>query len=814
MKINFKSILPHIIAIVLFCIGSLIYFYPVMQGKKMLQSDIVQYTGMAKQQNDFRAETGEEPFYTDSAFIGMPTYQLGANYPHHYIKQLDRALRFLPRPADYLFLYLISFYVLMLVLRAEPKFAFLGAIAFGLSTYYIIILGVGHNAKAHAIAYFPLVLAGILLVFQRKYIIGFLLSCIALGLQIAANHFQMTYYLLLLVIVLGIVYLVDAYKKNELNHFFKSVGILSVAAVFSLFLNASNLLATQQYAKESIRGKSDITITPDGRIKEDNQGLSYDYITEYSYGKLETLDLLIPGFMGGSGNKEEFDKKESKFIRNLSSYNPNDAQLIYAYSRMYWGDQPIVAAPAYLGAVIIFLFVLALFLVKGRFRVWVVAGIILTLLLSWGKNFSVLTDFFIDYVPLYNKFRAVSSIQVIIEFVVPMMAIIGLIRFVSKIEQKEAKLKALKFTTIIVGGLCVFLLLFGTSIFDFVSAYDAFKDSPEIMEPLIADRKAYFIDDTIRTLVFILLTAGALFFYLKGKLKENILLVIVGVIIIIDLVGVNTRYVNASNFVQARKVDMPFQASPADQEIIKDTSRYRVYDKLQTMSGKPSYYHNAIGGYSAVKPRRFQEIYDFYLNESDSINANNRKAIPSILNMLNVKYLIDANSGREVALTNPYANGNAWFVEKVYPVATANDELMKLKEINTKTDALINKNEFTGFKQTYKLDSLASITLKAHKPNKLEYVSNNANDGLAIFSEMYYNNGWKAFIDGKEVSHMRANYLLRALPIPAGKHNITFQFDPEVVKRGSLITLISSLLLFVLIICGIYFEFFRKKSHE
>lgn len=814
MKLNIKSILPHIIAIALFCIGSLIYFYPVMQGKKMLQSDIVQYTGMAKQQNDFRAATGEEPFYTDSAFIGMPTYQLGANYPHHYIKQLDRALRFLPRPADYLFLYFISFYVLMLVLRAAPKFAFLGAIAFGLSTYYIIILGVGHNAKAHAVAYFPLVLAGILLVFQRKYILGFLLSCTALGLQIAANHFQMTYYLLLLVVVLGVVYLIDAYKKAELKHFFKSVGILSVAALFALLLNAANLLATQQYAKESIRGKSEITVAPDGSIKENNQGLSYQYITEYSYGKLETLDLLIPGFMGGSGNKEEFDKKDSKFLKNLNSYNPNDAQLIYAYSRMYWGDQPIVAAPAYLGAVVIFLFVLALFLVKGRFRIWVVAGIILTLLLSWGKNFSLLTDFFIDYIPMYNKFRAVSSIQVIIEFIVPMMAIVGLIRFVNKIESKEDKLKALKFTTIIIGGLCLFLLLLGTSIFDFVSPFDAFKDSPEIMKPLIEDRKSYFINDTIRTLIFILLTAGVLFYYLKGKLKENVLLIIVGIIIVIDLVGVNTRYVNASNFVQARRVDMPFQASPADKAIMQDTSHFRVYDKLQTMGGKPSYYHNAIGGYSAVKPRRFQEIYDFYLDESDSINKGNRKAIPSILNMLNVKYIIDANQGREVALTNPYTNGNAWFVEKVYPVTSANDELLKLKEINTKTEALVNKNEFSNYKQNYTTDSLATIVLKHHKPNHLEYVSNNTNDGLAVFSEMYYNNGWKAFIDGKETPHIRANYLLRALPIPAGKHTITFKFVPDVVKRGSIITLISSILFLLLIVFGIYYEFFRKEKQE
>jgi hypothetical protein len=810
MKFDVKKLIPHLIVIGLFCVASLAYFYPVLKGQKMFQSDIVQYVGMAKQQNDFRAETGEEPYYTDTSFIGMPTYQLGAQYPHYYVKKLDRLLRFLPRPADYLFLYLLSFYILMLVLRIQPKFAVLGAFAFGLSTYFIIILGVGHNAKAHAIAYFPMVIAGILLTFQRKYIYGALLTTLALALQIAANHFQMTYYLLLLVLVLGFVYLWDAYRKKTLQYFFKAVGILVIAAVFSLLLNATNLLATQQYAKESIRSKSDLSIAPNGKIKPISAGLSPEYITEYSYGILESFDLLIPRFMGGSGGEDL--GKDSKFIKSLQSYDARDAQLIYRYSRPYWGEQPIVAAPAYIGAVVLFLFVLALFLLKGKLRIWVIAGAILALLLSWGKNFSLLTDFFINYIPMYDKFRAVSSIQVIIEFIIPILAIVGLVKFFNGTTSQEEKKKALKFATFITGGICLFFLLLGTSVLDFKSSLDAFKDRPEIMAPLIEDRKSLFVNDTLRSLAFILIATAVLWAYTKEKLKENVVLVIIGLVLVIDLVGVNTRYVNADNFVKARKVNKPFQASQADASILIDTTHFRVYDKMQILYGKPSYFHHALGGYSAVRPRRFQEIYDFYLNESDSLNISNRNAAPGILNMLNVKYIIDTNEGRELALTNPYTNGNAWFVDRVKPVNSSNEEIIALKNINLKNEAVVNTATFEGIDNSYQKDSLSTISLKRYQPNHLTYESNNTKSGLAVFSEMYYENGWKSFIDGKEVPHLRANFLLRALAIPAGQHTIVFKYDPQVVKTGTSIVIISSILFLLLVVFGIYFEIRSAKK--
>ncbi|MBT8260593.1 MAG: hypothetical protein KJN82_04705, partial [Bacteroidia bacterium] len=472
MKFSLKKCLPHLLMVIGFVVASLLYFNPVLEGKQIFQSDIVQYTGMAKQQNDFRADTGEETYWTNSAFGGMPTYQLGAKYPHNYIKKLDLALRFLPRPADYMFLYFIGFYILLLVLKVDYKFAGIGALAFGFSTYLIIILGVGHNAKAHAIAYMPLVLSGILLTFQRKYILGFLFTTIAMALEMLANHFQMTYYLLLLVLVLGIVYLIDAFKKQLLPHFVKSVGILIVAVVLAIGLNATNILATQEYAKESTRSKSELTINPDGSPKEVTSGLDTEYITEYSYGIVETFNLFIPRFMGG-GSYEDVgrDSETFKFFRSIGA-TPKQALQESKQTPTYWGNQPIVEAPAYVGAVVLFLFVIALFLVKGRLKWWLVAGTLLSLLLSYGKNFSFLTDLFINYVPLYNKFRAVSSIQVILELCIPILAVFGLYRLLNDFEHKDQKLKALKYSTLITAGLALVFLVFKTTLFDFSGARD------------------------------------------------------------------------------------------------------------------------------------------------------------------------------------------------------------------------------------------------------------------------------------------------------------------------------------------------------
>lgn len=801
MQFSVKKVLPHVMVLLGFVILSLTYFSPVLKGKQIFQSDIMQYIGMSKQQKDFKAATGEETYWTNSAFGGMPTYQLGAKYPHNYIKKLDLALRFLPRPADYLFLYLLSFYVLLLVLKVNFKLAALGAIAFGFSTYLIIILGVGHNSKAHAIAYMPLVLSGILLVFQNKYIAGFLLTVVAMGLELVSNHFQMTYYLLLLVVILGIAYLIDAYKKNILPHYFKSIGVLVAAVVLSLALNATNILATKEYVKVSTRGKSELTINADGSPKDITSGLDRAYITQFSYGILETFNLFIPRFMGG-GNGEDVGKDSNTYnaFRKLGATTTQAAEQA-KHAPMYWGSQPIVEAPAYVGAVILFLFSFALFLVKGRLKWWIVGGTLLSLLLSYGKNLGLLTNFFIDYVPMYNKFRAVSSIQVILELCIPLLAILGLSRLFNDFESKDDKLNALKYATVITGGAAVLFLVFKSS-FDFVGVNDGYyrqSYGPDFIEAIKADRKAIFTTDTLRTLILVLLSAAAIFMYLKGKLKENLVIIGLGILILIDLVGVDRRYVNTDDFVSAIQVNKPFQANEADRFILEDTSHFRVYDMVSGPS-KPSYFHNSLNGYNAAELKRYREVFDFYV-------ANNNI---NVLNMLNTKYIIAKDDKENIfPYTNTDANGNAWFVKTLTKVESANAEIKALDSLDTKNMAVYThkQKEYTS---QFKVDSLASIKLVDVKPNYLKYKSSNQNDGFAVFSEIYYGIGWKTFINGNEASHIRVNYTLRGMEIPAGNHVIEFKFDPDVVKTGSTIALASSVLFGLMLLIGLFFEFKRK----
>ncbi len=805
-----KGFLPHIFVLFLFVIISLAYFSPVLQGKKIYQSDIVQYTGMAKQQNDFRKATGEETYWTDAAFGGMPTYQLGAKYPHNYIKKLDLSLRFLPRPADYLFLYLIGMYILLLVLKVDFKLAFIGALAFGFSTYLIIILGVGHNAKAHAIAYMPLVLSGVLLTFRGKYVYGFLLTTIAMALELVSNHFQMTYYLLILVVIIGVVYLIDAFKNKSIVPYFKAVAIMILGVIIAIGMNATNIMATKEYADTSTRGKSELTIQPDGSPKNlGSSGLSYDYITEYSYGKLESFNLFIPRFMGG-GSGEAFpdDPKTIDALIRMGA-SPQDANQILNQVPMYWGDQPIVAAPAYIGAIVIFLAILALFLIKGRIKWWITSAFLLALFLSWGKNLSFLTEFFIDYIPLYNKFRAVSSIQVIIELVLPILAIVGLHHFFTNSEEQE-KRKALLYATGITGGITLILILFKSFLFSFASPYDSYfieELGIPFVDAIREDRMTLFTTDAIRSLVLLLATAAVLWFYISKKLKQNSAIAILAVLILIDLVGVDRRYVNNDDFKIARIVDQPFQSNTADKQVLEDDGYFRVYDATvgnPFASGRASYFHNALGGYHAAKTGRIQDLDNFYLNRGDI----------GILNMMNVKYiLIQSKNGASYAQRNPYSNGAAWLVENVILAENANEEILLLDSLNTKKTAIINR-EFSSLLPTENIqrDSTATIEMVSHSPNHLVYETSAQSAQLAIFSEVYYPKGWNAYINDEPVEYFRANYVLRAIQIPAGNHKIDFKFEPSVVKTGSMITLGSSLLFIFVLLGGVYYNFRNKED--
>ena len=807
MSFTLKKILPHVVVVLGFILLSLTYFNPVLKGQSIFQSDIMQYIGMSKQQSDFREATGDETYWTNSAFGGMPTYQLGAKYPHNYIKKLDLALRFLPRPADYLFLYLLGFYIFLLVLKVDYRLSVLGAIAFGFSTYLIIILGVGHNSKAHAIAYMPLVLSGIVLTFRRNYVAGFLLTALAMALELVANHFQMTYYLLLLVLVLGIAYLVDAYKKGLLKHYFKSLGVLTLAVVLALALNASGILATQEYVKESSRGTSELTINPDGTTKEISSGLDKAYITQYSYGFFESLNLFIPRLTGG-GNGEEMGKGSHTYeaFRKLGA-SPSQALEASKNAPLYWGDQPIVEAPAYVGAVVIFLFVLGLFLVRGRLKWWLVGGTLLSLLLSYGKNLEFLTDFFIYNVPLYNKFRAVTSIQVILELCLPVMAVFALARLFNGEIKKDEKLKALKYAVFTTGGIAVLLLLFKSS-FDFAGVNDAFyrqNYGQDFVDALKADRRAVFSSDTWRTLLLVLVSAGLIFAYISNKLKEHWVIVAFAILIGIDLIGVDRRYVNNDDFVASKQVKNPYQMHAADKEIARDTTHFRVLD-LTSSGARASYFHNSLNGYHAAKLRRYEDVYDFYITKNHM----------DVLNLLNTKYIIAQDeNGNPVRYLNEEANGNAWFIREFKTVSSVNEEIKTLDSLDNKNIAVLNSEEFgnrfaNDGNPKYVVDSLATIELMDHQPNYLKYRSHNNHDGFVVFSEIFYPKGWKTYIDGQKADHIRVNYTLRGMEIPKGKHVIEFKFDPEVVKTGSKITLASSVLFVVLFFVGVLYKFKRQ----
>ncbi len=809
-----KHAWKHLLVLLLFIVASLAFFYPVLKGKTIYQSDIVQYTGMAKAQNDFRAEQDSEPYWTNSAFGGMPTYQLGANYPYNFIKEIDRQLRFLPRPADYLFLYFIGMYILFLCFKVNYKLAFLGALAFGFSTYLIIILGVGHNAKAHAIAYFPLVIGGMVLVYRQNLFWGNLLFCVGLAFELMANHFQMTYYLMLLLcLVMVIVNAVHAYQKDTFKPFVKASLSFIPAIILAVLLNITNLLATQEYADYSTRGDTGLTIEPNGSEKV-KSGLDYDYITKYSYGILETFNLFIPRFMGGSSN--ESPGRDSEVYKEFNKLVASPVQALKFTERLpaYWGKQPIVAAPAYIGASVIFLFVLALFLTKNRIKWWLVAGSILALLLSWGDNFSFFTKLFLDYIPFYDKFRAVTSIQVIVEFCLPVLGILGLSKLLSDKISNQDKWNALKISTIILAVLSVFFLLFKSVIFDFSKDTDImylkqFGDEfvnqygDIFLRALKEDRKAMFTADTIRSLVFVLLIAGAIYLYLREKLKKTVFIGLIGIFVLVDLIGVNNRYVNEEDFVAASVMEKPFQVNQADLEIQKDTSHYRVYDLTSNPlnSARASYFHKSIGGYHAAKPGRMQELFDFYIYDGKQ----------SILNMLNVKYFIFSDEGKPVVQQNRDHLGNAWFVNEVVTVENANEAILALDSINPSTTAIVEQNQFDIPEQTYDVQYSDEIKLTSYKENELIYDYESEGERLVLFSELYYPQGWKVSIDGEETEHFRANYVLRALQVPAGKHQITFSFEPEVVQMGSKITLASFIVLVLIILGGLGYHYKRKQ---
>ena len=783
-----KDYLTHLVCVLILTLISVTYFYPVLSNKSIQQSDISQFLGMSKQIVDHRENFNEEPYWLDNAFLGMPSYQVSAKYPFDLLYYIDQAVRFLPRPADYLFLYLLSFYFLIISLNINYRYALFGAIAFGFSTYLIIILGVGHNTKALALGYLPFVVAGFLMILRGNYLKGFLISSLFLGLQVHANHYQMTYYTLIMLLVLVLVHYYDFLKSKELKKIYKSFFVFISVGLLALLMNSPSLLATKEYSEFSTRSKSDITINADGSAKESLSGLDKEYITEYSYGVLESLNLIFPRFMGG-GSSERI-REDSKLMNFIRSLDANQAQQVYQYSKVYWGNQPIVAAPAYIGISLFFIFLLSILLVNDLNRKWILIAISISLFLSWGKNFSFLTDLMIDYFPLYDKFRAVSSIQIIIEFCIPLFAVMGLSKFFSNNTKEIQKLNSLKYASVFLVSLILVFYFFGTSILDFKSDFEIFSQYPEILNLLIEERQYVFKSDVLRSLIIVVCCSITFYLFVKKIIKKDLTFLIITLIVIFDLWIVDKNYVNSDQFVKKSLVEIPFQKTTADKAILKDDSDFRVFEPMGGFSNaRTSYFHKSIAGYHAAKPKRIQNLYDFYISKNNF----------DVLNMLNVKYIIQNSEDNPLGVTrNPNNLGNAWFVENIINVKNSDEELLELKNIDLSNTCLSQNSEIIN--TSFQLNETNEIKLISRKANQLIYSSKTDSNQFAVFSEAFYNNGWQAYVDNKPVSHFKVNYLLRGMEMPKGTHEIKFEFKPEVINTGFYLSLLSYLIFISLFI--------------
>ena len=786
--------MPHIAALIVFLVISFAYFTPALEGKVLRQGDNIHFRGMSKEIADFRAEYHEEPLWTNSMFGGMPAYLISTVYSSNLFRYVDKYISLnLHIPVKYLFLTLAGFYFLLVVgFRMDPWLSIAGAIAFAFSSYFFIIEAAGHNSKAHSIAYMAPVIAGVIIGFRGKLLWGGMLTGVFLALQITANHPQITYYTLFIVLFFGMTYLVQAIKEKALLQFFKIVGVLSIALILAVGVNITSLWLVKEYGEVTIRGKSELTNDQGNRTS----GLDKDYIlNDYSYGIDETMNLFIPNFKGGASSG--FDSK-SKTYQELKAANVQGAKQIVERSPLsYWGTQRFTSGPVYIGAAIIFLFVLGLFLVRGPVKWWLAGAVLISILLAWGKNFMFLSDIFIHYVPGYNKFRTVSMILVIAEFAIPLLGMLAVKNiFDGKIAKKEF-LKGLRYTLYIVGGVALFFVVFPGMLFDFSAPVDeqlrAAGWPAQLMEAVHDDRKHLLQMDAFRSLVFVLLTAGLLSAFVYGKIKSSYFILSLVLIFLADMWPVNKRYLNDDNFTTRKAIKEPFQATAANLFILQDKDPdFRVLNlTVDTYNdASTSWFHKSIGGYHGAKIRRYQDLI------SQHIARNNMH----VLNMLNTKYFIVPGENKQPeARMNPSALGNAWFVNTFKLVENPDAEINALTDFDPVNEAIVDKrfaNYFEGFND--ESDSTAHISLISYQPNYLVYESSSTKEGFVIFSEIYYENGWNAYIDGEQVPYVRANYVLRAMRVPAGEHKIEFKFHPKAFYTGQKISLASSIILLLL----------------
>ena len=828
MKNNFfqknKNILSIVAAILIFAVITLVYFSPIFEGKRLQQHDIGMYKGMSKEIVDYRESTGETTLWTNSMFGGMPAWNISARQNSNLFNEIHPILSLgLPSPIGAVFIAMLGFFILLLVLDCSVWLSFVGALAYGFTSYMFIIIGAGHNTKAFAMAYMAPVIAGVLLAYKGKYLWGAILTAFALALEIKANHLQITYYLLLILIIIIIAEFISDIKAKRIGHFFKASAVLLVAAIFGIMTNSTILYANYEYGKETTRGKPILA----GDESNQTKGLDRDYITQWSYGKGETWSLMIPNAKGGAsayiGNQNPaLEKADSRFRSNI------------AQSSAYWGDQPGTSGPVYVGAIVVFLFVLGALTVKGKLKWALLIATILSILLSWGKNFMGFTDFFIDHVPGYNKFRAVSMTLVIAEVCMPLLGFLGLAEIAKNPETFKKNLPKFFIALGITAGFCLLFYLMPKTFFNFFSQGEAKqfaqlstgKDGAvyaQFASQLENVRVAIFRKDAIRSLIFIILAAILLFFYGKGKLKALPAMAILAALVIIDMYPINKRYLNNDNFVDKAKFDKPFVASVADKYILDDKSLdFRVADITKDMfnDASTSYFHKSIGGYSGAKLRRYQDVISNYLgtelNQLRTAKTSQdmilRLEQQEVLNMLNTKYIIF--NPQSQPFENPFAYGNAWMVNNVQMVNTPNEEFDALATTDMHHTAIINKEfeqQVTGYQPN---TEEGSITLTDYRPNQLTYNFSANEDKLVVFSEIWTSKGWTMHIDGQEHPILRANYLLRAAMVPAGQHEIVMRYEPKIWKVGGMISLASSLVILLGLVGTLLFSLKKRKNQE
>lgn len=797
MKEKLKRALPYVLSVIFFAVLSHIYFFPeISEDKILFQHDTQQGIALGQEAKAFEEATGETTRWTNTSFSGMPTYQISPSYANNdVIREVGNLYSvWMSSPASYLFIMMVGFFIFMLSMRCKWYYAVLGALAYTFSSYFFIIIQAGHIWKFITLAYIPPTIAGIVWAYRGKYLLGGGLAALFAALQIASNHLQMTYYFLFVIFFMVVAYAVELIREKKAKQFLRASGVLLVAAVVAVGANLPSIYHTQKYSKESMRGGSELTIeSPLQNEERMEDGLSKDYILSYSYGLKETLTLLIPNMEGGASTPMVMDEKL------MEGVSAQDRELMgYIGASSYWGEPPGTSGPVYAGAIICMLFVLGCIIVKSPVKWAMIAATVLSILLSWGKNFMPLSEFFIDYFPLYNKFRTVESILVIAEFCMPVLAILALKEFFEKPDKK--KLRALCISAGITGGLALLAWLvpslFGPFTYSIERDY-YIANYPELAtlynNTIIPLRMSMLQADALRTFIFIALAAVVMFFAAKRpNFKAHWAVLIVGVLVLVDMYGVNKRYLNGDDFVEASRMENPFPMTQVDEYILQDPDpNYRVFN-LATSNPfsdvSTSYYHKSIGGYHAAKLSRYQDLIDFHLIYNSNWNEQHTTPMSTmnrdVINMLNAKYFILPTSNGYVTIEeNAEAMGNAWFVDEVQWVENADEEMLALNDFDPARTAIVDKRfaELINDKAAVASEG-DTIYLTSYKPNELRYKSRSANDRVAVFSEIYFPWGWHVTIDGKEVKEARANYVLRALNVPAGDHEIVFRYEPRSVS--------------------------------